>query len=137
MKNDLMELLDPHLTRRQLVWAVIALAVAAIIGVVVTTSIVSATKSTEVRGTQVDNTKTLNYSKETLQLLKDCIEPGGKCYERSQENTAGAVSSITQYAVYAAVCVDEPGRQTVEQTTACIIRLVKAEEAAQKESSDD
>lgn len=134
MKTNLTEFMNPQLTRRQLVWAIIALAVAAIIGVIVTTSIVSATKSTEVRDTQVDNTQTLNYSKETLLLLKDCIQPEGECYKRSQERTEGAVQNITKYAVYAAVCVDEPGRQTVEETTRCIVQLVKAEEEAAEEN---
>lgn len=123
-----------RLTPRQAVWAIIALTLVTSAVVVIVSVVVSATKTAKIQDVQKSNTKTLDYSKETLLLLKDCVQPSGECYKRGQETTKGAVANITQYAVYAAVCVDEPGKQSLEETTACIVRLVKAEEAARQRS---
>lgn len=58
---------------------------------------------------------------ESLTRIKDCTEPGGRCFERGQRATADAVGDINRVAIYAAACADQPRRQTVEQIQSCVI----------------
>ena len=123
-----------RLTPRQAVWALIALMAMTTVLVLVVTGLVAATKSTEIRESQNELGPIIKNTDRTLEVLLDCTEPAGECYKRGQTNTQGAVEDITKYAVYAAVCVDQPGRQTLEETTICITSLVKAEALAQKDN---
>ncbi len=55
-----------------------------------------------------------------LKLVQSCVTPGQECKTRGDEQTAGAVFSINDYALFAAACADEPGTQGVKEIEACI-----------------
>lgn len=44
---------------------------------------------------------------EVLNIVKDSVDPGGKRFQRGQEQTATAVSSINEISVYAAYCAHQ------------------------------
>ena len=56
-----------------------------------------AAQQDRIRGTQKNNT-------ELLKLVKSCTTPGQPCYERGQQQTAGAVATINRVVVLAAAC---------------------------------
>lgn len=76
-----------------------------------------------VEAQQDTNTGTLNASERGLELIRDCTEPGGECYGRSQRRTADAVADINLAAVYAAACADREGVQGEDEIYACVVRL--------------
>lgn len=69
----------------------LALALAVSLAVVVAT-----------RGTQQTNVPKIDNTETTLELVQDCVTPGGKCYERGQRQTADAVQSLNEAAIDAA-----------------------------------
>lgn len=65
-------------------------------------------------------------NRETLHTIKDCTQPSGECYKRSQRQAASAVASINRVAIYAAACAAQYHHPTVEQVQSCVItRLAK------------
>lgn len=64
-----------------------------------------------IRDTQTSNSPVLKSTaaaaqdaKRAADTIQDCVEPGGKCYERGQEQTAKAVGDIGQLQVNAVAC---------------------------------
>lgn len=92
------------INRRQWAWTFIVLGVVAIVGLLSVAAIIGAVNSTLIRQSQVTNTTTLNNSSRVLELVEDCTTPGGECYQRGRENTAGAVGDIGRVTVLAAAC---------------------------------
>jgi hypothetical protein len=68
-----------------------------------------------IRGQQKTNT-------ETVDLIKDCTQPVGKCFKRGQRQTATAVDSINRVTLAAAACAARRPGQTVPQIKACVIK---------------
>lgn len=65
--------------------------------------------------------KTQTERGETLTVIKDCTQVGGKCYERGQKQTAGVLASAQQIIVLAAACaVDVTPSQSVAERQAQI-----------------
>jgi hypothetical protein len=64
--------------------------------------------------------------------LLDCTTPGGECYEKSQEQTGGAVADIVKFSrdasVAAAHCADAPGQQTLAEIRKCTNEIMGLEE---------
>ena len=123
-----------NLTRRQVLWSVVALAVALLVVVVASAVVVSAVKSTSIRETQTQNTDLLEKTDETLQIMRGCTTPGEECYDRGQRRTAELVahltSDLTRVSAYAAACADQAGVQTEDQIFACIVRRLAADPKA-------
>jgi hypothetical protein len=82
-----------------------------------------------IRGTQQNNAPKIDNTEETLKLVKDCVLPGGKCFERGQKQTADAVGSISLRQVAAVACGDQPGTQGPLEIAACVERSMKIFEA--------
>jgi hypothetical protein len=91
----------------------------ALIAGVILVAILAATLVTVVtiRATQKTNTNTVD-------LIRDCTEPKGKCFQRGQDQTAGAIADINQVTVYAAACASKVPGQTAEQIQRCVVRLL-------------
>jgi hypothetical protein len=93
-----------------------------IVGIAVTTLVIllvgAILYSAQTTSTIRQNQRT---SIESLTRIKDCTEPGGRCFERGQRATADAVGDINRVAIFAAACADQPRRQTVEQIQSCVI----------------
>lgn len=102
-------------------WVLASVALILVIVVVVTAVMTAAVTVTQVREAQVTNTKTIDNTAETLTIIKDCTQPEGACYQRSQDNTAQVVDNIGLLATYAAACADEPGTQTAREIRACVL----------------
>lgn len=117
--------------RRQVLWVALAAAVALLVIVVATAVIVSATKSTQIRDTQTENTTLLENTNETLKIIRECTSPGQPCYDRGQKSTAEIVakltSDLTRVSAYAAACADKPGVQGKDEIFACVVRELAAE----------
>lgn len=113
--------------RTRLAWAVAGIALAGAVVFLVVAIIVSATKSTEIREAQVNNTTLLENTDRTLAVLLDCTDPDGTCYKRGQASQASAIEDISRISVYAAACADKPREQTAPQIQACILELLDNE----------
>ena len=85
----------------------------------------TAAVTAQIRDTQVTNTQTLNYSHAALNAIKDCTQPSGQCYQRSQKATGDAVSNINRVIILAAACASglHPG-MTVDQRQSAIQQCV-------------
>lgn len=46
---------------------------------------------------------------ENGEIVKDCVTPGGECFERSQDTTREAVSGINAVTIFAVICNDLHG----------------------------
>lgn len=76
-------------------------------------------------------TRTVNTAIQTLNLVRDCTEPGGKCFGDGQKRTSEAVGDIGRLSIYAAACAADP--QLIEETLErrahlierCVTRLVE------------
>ena len=70
----------------------------------------------------------LNGSHAARDLIIDCVQPTGKCYQDGQARTAKAIGSINEVSVLAAACapnyVNLPLPQRVAAIEACIKRRV-------------
>lgn len=98
---------------------------AGILAVLLISSVlVSAVKSSEIREVQRTNTLSLTNSERTLDLIEDCTTPGGECYQRSQERTASVVGDIGRLSAYAAACADKKGVQGRGEIYNCVLRLL-------------
>jgi hypothetical protein len=85
---------------------------------------------TQIRSTQTDNTTKANRRDETLLLMQDCVTPGGKCYERSQQQTAQVVGDISKANAIAAAaatsCAGEMPHQAFSVIYRCTVARVDA-----------
>jgi hypothetical protein len=80
-----------------------------------------------IRSTQIDNTakadardETIANTARTLRLVRSCVTPSGKCYERGQAQTAEAVGNINRVVILAAACAAQMPGGTVESITKCV-----------------
>lgn len=117
------------MNRRQVTWTAVGLLGGLLLIALIAAAVISATKSTQVRATQQQNTTLLKNSSESLDLIKglveevqSCTTPGRECHERNQRATANAIDSINRAAVFAAACADQRGVQGEDEIYACVIR---------------
>lgn len=115
------------MTRRRILAVTVAVIVALAAVAGLTAVISSAMTTTQVRQTQQVNTKKADARTQTLALVRDCVTPGGKCYERGQRQTAAAVADINRVTVLAAACADKPAQQTQDEIYACVVRRLAAD----------
>jgi hypothetical protein len=108
----------------RIAWGVIGVTLAAVAVLAIIAVVVAAVTVSQVRGTQVNNTKTIDNTAETLEIIKDCTQPEGKCFQRSQESTAAAVDNIGLLSAYAAACADQPDQQTADEIQECVLDLL-------------
>lgn len=78
-----------------------------------------------VRQTQVDRLPQNEANDETLALIKDCTQPSGACFKRSQRATAKAVNDISAVVVLVIACGDDlptdlDTDMRVKELTACV-----------------
>lgn len=70
-------------------------------------------------------------SKDTLDRVVDCTEPGGKCFNEGAERTAEAVGNIGRLSVYAAACaadrrlVDQTLEERADEIEKCVTQLIE------------
>lgn len=85
----------------------------------------------EIRHTQLANTSLAQDTHESTALIRSCVTPGGKCYERGRKQTGTAVSTLNTYVLLSASCTAHiatatHGLQGISQTeltkliTACV-----------------
>lgn len=113
--------------RRTLAWVLVVALAAVLVVAVATSTIIGAVNSQRIRDTQVTNTRTLDTADRTLDLIRDCTEPGGECFDRGQKRTADVVADLNKAAVYAAACADKRGVQGEDEIYACVVRLFAAD----------
>lgn len=113
--------------RRRVLWAVLTMAVGALVLIVMYAVLTSATKSTAIRETQQTNSplieKIEKQSRQIKRLTKDvrsCVRVGGECYERGQAQTKDAVGSINEVVILAASCASGPVQRSVEEIASCV-----------------
>ena len=71
--------------------------------------------ATTIRNSQQSNTSTVN-------LIRDCTQPTGKCYQRSQAQTGDAIAVINRVSIYAAACADRAGnRGNITRIQTCVL----------------
>lgn len=106
---------------RSLLIFVIGMGVTAILVLLIGAVITSATKSTQIRDQQQQNSPLIANSDETLQLIKACTTPGLRCYERGQRQLADAVGNVNRVVVLAAACASGPVTKSEAEIQACVI----------------
>ena len=119
------------MTRRQIFGIAAAVSLVLIAAIFLTATLTAAFKATAIRGTQESNTVKVDVQSETLKLVKDCVTPGGVCYERGQRQTASAVGALNDgakiSAAAAAACAAQPDIQqapNVQSRTKLILRCM-------------
>jgi hypothetical protein len=110
-----------HPSKRRVRGVLVALLIATCVILVVQRIAQTAQLASEIRSSQVTNTQTLNNSDQVLKVIKDCTQPSGECYQRAQDRTAAAVSSINQVVILAAACAGQRPGQTVVEIQNCVI----------------
>lgn len=101
--------------RRQFAWFVIGV-LASSLAVLTVVSVVNTNATTaSIRRQQQTNTTTVD-------LIRDCTRPQGKCFKRGQRQTARAVADINRVTVYAAACASRMPGQSADQIQRCIVR---------------
>lgn len=113
------------MNRMRAAWGVIGITLGVVAAVALIAVVVAAVTVTQVRGSQVDNTETLDTSAETLEIIKDCTQPEGACYQRGQDRTAEVVDNIGLLSTYAAACADQPNQQTAVEIRECVLDLLE------------
>jgi hypothetical protein len=96
--------------------------VAALVLALVTAVLTSATKSTEIRDQQEQNSPLIENTDQTLQIIEGCTTPGRACYERGQRQLAKAVGDINRVVVLAAACASGPVARTEAEIRACVLK---------------
>jgi hypothetical protein len=77
-----------------------------------------------------DTKRAADNAQETNELILDCLDPKGTCYQKSQKQTGDVVASINEISQYAAVCADRPGSQSLDEIRRCIADLITASDTA-------
>lgn len=115
--------------QQRVFWFIIGCAVSAVLVVALQALFLSAQNSQTVLNRQKVNLAKNDANAQTLALLKDCLTPHGKCYERQQKSTAGVVGTIGRGDVLsasaAAWCAAEKRQQTFDQILKCTLAHVK------------
>jgi hypothetical protein len=96
--------------------------VAALVLTLVTAVLTSATKSTEIRDQQEQNSPLIENTDQTLKIIEGCTTPGRACYERGQRQLATAVGDINRVVVLAAACASGSQTRTEAEIQACILK---------------
>jgi hypothetical protein len=91
-----------------------------------------------IRHQQVQSVSTLSSAKqashdaaETAKVIKSCVDPDGRCYQRGQRRTADAVANINRVVILASACaVGQTGSVGRIQTAvqACVIDRLAADQ---------
>lgn len=110
--------------RMRAAWGIIGVTLASIVVMLVIAVVVAAVTVSQIRGDQVDNTETIDNTADTLEIIKDCTQPEGECYQRSQDSTAEVVDNIGLLSTYAAACADQPEQQTADEIRDCVLDLL-------------
>lgn len=113
--------MDRDANRRRFVGLVIGVLAGALVAALLAGAIVAA----QIRGTQLDRLPQVEQNDETLQIVKDCTQVGGKCYQRGQRQTAAILTSAQKIIILSAACsLDVDAAQSVEervqQITGCV-----------------
>lgn len=118
-----MSILDGLGTRsRPLATFLLGAACAALVLTLVIAVLTSATKSTEIRDQQQQNSPLIENTDQTLKRIRSCTTPGQPCYERGQRQLAKAVGDINRVVVLAAACASGDGSRTEAEIQACIVQ---------------
>lgn len=99
--------------------AIAGVGVGLIIVLLLYTLISTRTLIGQVRDSQKSNTSTVN-------VIRDCTEPDGKCFKDGQRRTARAVGDISLAQIAAVACADQPGFQSAQDVALCVQRTIKA-----------
>lgn len=85
---------------------------------------------TQIRSTQTVGVEKSDARDQALALVKDCVQPGGKCYQRSQDQIAGAVGDISKANAIAAAaatsCAGDMPHQPFGVIYRCTVKRVDA-----------
>lgn len=83
------------------------------------------------RGSQIVMRETQLDGRRNGEIIRDCTQQGGECFERNQQNTARLVISLNDNVRYAAACADKPGVQGEEEIEECILDILRMRGARQ------
>jgi hypothetical protein len=111
---------------RHIIWFVVGVLGTAVIVATVWNTVETRRTVNEVRHTQVVGSPIALRTEEILTVLKDCVTPAGKCYQRGQENQSKAVDQIQKIIVLSNGCADLPGVQTMQEITDCVVKGLKS-----------
>lgn len=73
-----------------------------------------------VRHQQTANAPVVQSTSQAVEILLDCTQPTGKCYQAAQAQTAKAINNITSVQVAAAWCAVQSANDTAEKVLACV-----------------
>lgn len=122
---------QPHiireLDRRSILVFLVGAGATAIVLFLIVAILTSATKSTEIRDTQQQNSPLIKNTAATLARIQNCTTPGRPCYERGQRQLARAVGDINRVVVLAAACASGDGSRTETEIQACIVERLRTE----------
>lgn len=65
--------------------------------------------------------ETQKTNSDTNSTIKDCVTPGGECYQNSQKNQQGAIDQIGAIIILANACADEEGTQELAVIQKCVM----------------
>lgn len=110
--------------RMKIAWTVLGIAFVVLVVVVTSVVLTAALKTDQISDQQQANSPKLDRTEETLRLVKDCVTPGGVCYQRGQDATAEAVGSIAESQIaaasFAASCAAR-GLVNADEIYACVL----------------
>lgn len=112
--------------RRRAAWGIAGASVALVLVVALVSIVTAAVMATTIRKDQVDNTQTIDNTALTLDILLDCTDPKGECYQRGQASQRRAIDDITIIAAAAAACANQPTNKTVRAVLDCTLRELDA-----------
>lgn len=87
--------------------------------------------SAQIRQTQQDGSPVGRRLVSLSETINGCVNPGGECFQRSQERQSNAVAMINLGALYGAYCVQHNPDATPGELKRCVERLYKRDQANQ------
>lgn len=89
------------------------------IGVLAIAIGITAFTAVAIRNQQVQRVPVTDGIAENTAIIKDCTEPGGKCYDRSQRQLRSTIQELNQFGAVVAACASGPEVQTYDEIIKC------------------
>ena len=110
--------------KTQVAWFILGMAATGALVFILQIMLGAATTTDRIATRQTTNSEKIDTSAQTLALVRDCVTPGGKCFDEGQKRSSGIVNALNQgsaaAAAAAAACADRPGVSGYRAIKACV-----------------
>lgn len=95
------------------------------VGVVLAVLGITAFTAVAIRNQQVDRAPVTDGIAEQTAVIKDCTEPGGKCYDRSQRQLRSTIQELNQFGAVVAACASGSDPVSYDEIIVCATEQIR------------